>query len=215
MIKGRLVLSACAGAALLLAAGRARAQDENGDQSAVGAQVSSDTASGSAAATTKTPPSAASIVNAAMAGAAGAAGGSGLSARIMTNAAVVAAQIDSTGGYRFDGRNDCYGFVRRVWNPVLAGMKMSALPVNTYPDKRWAKVTSWALLFPGDVLATAQGHFWGGTWHGGLFAGNAKSGPQVFDDTPQWAAKPHPLSWEAGVFKYYYLPTHQLLQQPK
>jgi len=213
MIKGRLVLSACAGAALLLVAGRARAQDENGDQSAVGAQVSSDTAN--------IHPNAASIVNAAMAGAAGAAGaaktagGAALSARIMTNAAVVAAQIDSTGGYRFDGRNDCYGFVRRTWNPVLAGMKKSALPVNTYPDKRWAKVTSWALLLPGDVLATAQGHFWGGTWHGGLFAGNAKSGPQVFDDTPGWAARPHPLSWEAGVFKWYYLPTHQLLQQSK
>ena len=145
----------------------------------------------------------------------GAAGGAALSAKIMAHAAAVAAQIDSTGGYRFDGYNDCYGFVRRTWNPVLAGMKKPDLPVDTYPDKRWAKVTSWAALFPGDVLATAQGHFWGGNWHGGLFAGNAKSGPQVFDDTPGWAARPHPLSWEPGVFKYYYLPTHQLLQQSK
>ena len=208
MTKGKLVLSACVGAALLLAVGRARAQYDNGDQSAVGAQVSSDTASGSAAATTKTPPNAASFVNAAMA-----AGGGGLSARIMTNAAVVAAQINSSGGYRFDGYNDCYGFVRRAWNPVLVGMKQPALPVSSYPDKRWARVTSWAELLPGDVLATAQGHFWGGTWHGGLFAGNANSGPQVFDDTPRWAARPHPLAWEPGVFKYYYLPTHQLLQQ--
>jgi len=213
MIKGRLVLSVCAGAVLLLAAGQARAQDENGDQSAVGAQVSSDTASGNA--TTSAPPSAASIVSKAMAGAAGAAGKAGLSTRIMTNAAVVAAQIDSTGGYRFDGYNDCYGFVRRTWNPILEGMKKPDLPVDTYPDKRWARVTSWAALLPGDVLATAQGHFWGGSWHGGLFAGNAKSGPQVFDDTPGWAARPHPLSWEPGVFKYYYLPTHQLLQQSK
>ena len=137
------------------------------------------------------------------------------SAQIMTHAQTVANQINSSGSYRFEGNDDCYSFIRRTWNPLLDSISQPGLPMNDYPDQKWVKIPSWAILIPGDVLATAQGHFWGGTWHGGLFAGNAKSGPQVFDDTPQWAAKPHPLSWEAGVFKYYYLPTHQLLQQPK
>ena len=69
MIKGRLVLSACVGAFLLLAADRARAQDENGDSSAIGARFSSSPAPGDTSATAKPPLHVASIVNATMAGA--------------------------------------------------------------------------------------------------------------------------------------------------
>ena len=128
-------------------------------------------------------------------------------------------------GYCGDAYNDCYGFVRRVWNPFLAGMTAAcrktagmgtrtALPVADAPDSLWAKITDPTMLIPGDVLATAQGHAWG-EWHGGLFAGGATSKGfyYYFDDEPSRAtsAIKRSTTWWNG-FHYYYKPTHYLLQ---
>ena len=77
MARGELLFSACAAAALLLAAGRSGAQDENGEQSAVGATVSSDTAPGANASSGNPGMGVSDMVNAAMAGAAGASSGAG------------------------------------------------------------------------------------------------------------------------------------------
>ncbi len=131
-------------------------------------------------------------------------------------------------GYCGDGYNDCYGFVRRVWNPFLAGMTAAcrktagmgtstALPVGDAPDSLWAKITDPTMLISGDVLATAQGHAWGNKWHGGLFAGGATSKGfyYYFDDEPSGATsaiKRSTTGWNG--FRYYYKPTHYLLQNP-
>ncbi|MCX5790018.1 MAG: hypothetical protein NTX64_16170, partial [Elusimicrobia bacterium] len=131
-----------------------------------------------------------------------------LQKRVIAQAYQVAKQINSTGGYRFDGTNDCYGFVRRVWNPILSNLHDAAMPVDDYPDSKWARITDWKQLKPGDALATAQGHHWGGNWHGGLFYGMKGSTPTVFDDTPN----PRGASIHSNeVFLYYYVPTHKLL----
>jgi len=96
-------------------------------------------------------------------------------------------------GYCGDAYNDCYGFVRRVWNPFLAGQSaaclkkagttLASMPVADAPDAAWAPLTNPSILIPGDALATAQGHAWGDNWHGGLFYGGASgSYYQYFDD---------------------------------
>ena len=133
------------------------------------------------------------------------------SAQIMTHAQTVANQINSSGSYRFEGNDDCYSFIRRTWNPLLDSISQPGLPMNDYPDQKWVKIPSWAILIPGDVLATAQGHFWGGNWHAGLYAGASGGTYQVFDDTPSWGARQHPVSWEPNAFLWYYVPTHRLL----
>ena len=131
-----------------------------------------------------------------------------LQKRVIAQAYQIAQQINSTGGYRFDGYNDCYGFVRRVWDPILSSLHGAALPVDDYPDAKWARITDWKQLKPGEALATAEGHHWGGNWHGGLFYGMKGATPMVFDDTPN----PRGASIHANeVFLYYYVPTHKLL----
>ncbi len=168
-----------------------------------------------------------------------------LSGRVMLQAATIAGQIDGKhycpqtwpngaagagakimNGYCSDGYGDCYGFVRRVWNPFLAGMTaacrktagmgtLTALPVGDAPDSLWAKITDPTMLIPGDVLATAQGHAWGDNWHGGLFDGGATSKGfyYYFDDESAGttSAIKRSTTWWNG-FHYYYKPTHYLLQ---
>lgn len=135
----------------------------------------------------------------------------GLSSRIMTKASQVGGEINRSGGYRFDGRNDCYGFVRRTWDPELAAMRKPKLPVSDYVSRDWAPVTSWSALLPGDVLATHQGHMWGSNWHGGLFSGMVNGKPYSFDNSPSNRGGAYPRPAPAGLFRYYYLPTHRLL----
>ena len=133
-----------------------------------------------------------------------------LSDEVLKKAFSVAGDINKTGGYRFDGTNDCYGFVRRVWDPILSAMGHAKLPVSDYPSSQWARITDWNKLHPGDALATAQGHFWGAHWHGGLFKGMKNGTPMIFDNTPSHnGASVH----SNEVFTYYYIPTHQLLEK--
>src|SRR5579859_5267648 len=123
----------------------------------------------------------------------------GFSSKALASADKVAAQITGTGGYRFD---------RRVW--AALGVQ---LPVNDAPDSKWAPITNWADLRPGDVLATAQGHAWGADWHGGLFLGMINGAPWIFDNSPgnsNGGAEKHPLPMP-GYFSFYYVPTHNQL----
>lgn len=126
----------------------------------------------------------------------------------------VAHEINSTGGYRFDGSNDCYGFVRRLWNPTLDQLERPRLPVGDYrpwePSPDWAPIETYDDLLPGDVLSTHQGHAWGDTWHGGIYFARDKGYDEIMDS-----------SWGRGVtirpawqfrFRYYYIPTHELLR---
>lgn len=139
----------------------------------------------------------------------------GLSSKIMAKASQVSVEINRTGGYRMDGRNDCYGFVRRTWDPELASMKRKNLPVSDFASKDWAPVTSWSALVPGDVLATHQGHMWGPNWHGGLFAGMINGKPNSFDNSPSNRGGAYIRPAPSGVFRYYYVPTHKLLMNQK
>ena len=134
-----------------------------------------------------------------------------LSAKVMYYAAIVAHQINTSGGYIFNGVNDCYGFLRRVWNPILQAMGKPDLPVDDYPSPNWLPIQNWNALIVGDVLATAKGHHWGGDWHCGLYAGKNGNTQLIFDNNPEDNASIHPGG--PGLFFYYYNPTHQLLAQ--
>lgn len=141
----------------------------------------------------------------------------GLVAVVVAHSERAGHQINSTGGYRFDGYNDCYGFVRRVWDPILKGLQREALPVNDHGNPDWKRVEDWKELRRGDVLATHQGHKWGKGWHGGLFWGVAPNGAPIVKDSHPRNAVATPGS-NGGVavrvytnFAYYYAPTHALL----
>lgn len=134
---------------------------------------------------------------------------SGLETLIMKRAAQVAAQIHNSGGYRFDGSNDCYGFMRRVWDPVLGARGAPGLPVADFVSRNWQPIRSWSALRLGDVLATHQGHRWGEQWHGGLFNGFVSGKAYIFDNS--YANGPMARVAPAGLFHYYYRPTHDML----
>lgn len=120
----------------------------------------------------------------------------------------VGAEINNTGGYRFDGVNDCYGFMRRVWDPVLRANGMRPLPVNDAPSANWARI-DWDALKPGDVLATHAGHAWGAQWHGGLYAGKIDGVHYIHDNSGELSAKLRPLP-STEYFRYVYTPVTQL-----
>ncbi|MBI3925965.1 MAG: transglycosylase SLT domain-containing protein [Armatimonadetes bacterium] len=135
--------------------------------------------------------------------------------QIMERARSIGGDINATGGYRFDGTNDCYGFVRRVWDPVLQEKGLSRLPVSDGPNSAdWDRINDWGQLKPGDVLATSQGHQWGDRWHGGLYAGTDEQGRhQIYDNSSgQGGAKLRVLP-SNDFFTHFYRPTHELLGQ--
>lgn len=137
-----------------------------------------------------------------------------LSSKVMAHAKVIGHRINATGGYRFDGFNDCYGFVRRSWNPLLDARGKADLPVDDYPSSDWARI-DWNKLVPGDVLSTAQGHHFGADWHGGIFAGMHHGVPYIFDDSGKHSrngAYIRPLPYP-GYFSFFYKPTHRMLEQ--
>ena len=134
---------------------------------------------------------------------------SALSSEIMDRAHAIGNEIDRTGGYRFDGKNDCYGFLRRVWNPVLEKSGHGDLPISDLGDKRWQKL-DWSKLKVGDVLATAQGHKWGADWHCGLFAGMRDGKPWIYDNSGSKSAELRPLPYN-DYFSYFYTPVHKML----
>lgn len=131
--------------------------------------------------------------------------------------------------YRFNGIGDCYGYCRQVWNAILADgsphredfyphpynpkrwLSISGgLPVNDYPDPNWIRFTNPNVLVKGDLLATAQGHFWGANWHGGIYAGNDHNWDSSHLNGLNGAYK-RPLY---TGFHYYYKPLHVALLTP-
>lgn len=130
-----------------------------------------------------------------------------LRAAVLANADRVANEINSTGGYRADGVNDCYGFVRRTWDSLLAERNLPPLPVSDAPSAEWAPIGDWNDILPGDVLATHQGHAWGPQWHGGLALGMQDGTPMIMDDAPRTNVSTRPNQ----EFHYYHVPTHLLL----
>jgi|GEM_PF-7049162 len=131
------------------------------------------------------------------------------SSDVMKNAKREGAEINRTGGYRFDGKNDCYGFVRRVWDPILKANGKSKLPVNDVGSKNWSRI-DWDKLKPGAVLSTGKGHAWGDNWHGGLYAGKINGVHYIYDNSGSKGAKLRPLP-SPDYFKYVHTPTLKML----
>ncbi len=136
-------------------------------------------------------------------------------ARIMKRARNIGGTINRTGGYRFDGVNDCWGFVRRVWDPVLSKQGKSKLPVGDAGTasgrKNWNRITNWNKVPVGTPLSTHEGHAWGSQWHGGLFAGVKKGVPYIYDCSGSRDGcylRPMP----PGLFKYFYAPAAKELR---
>jgi hypothetical protein len=131
--------------------------------------------------------------------------------RVLDRAAVVAAEINRSGGYRFDGTNDCYGFVTRVVDPLLAQAGLAPMPRADGPrSPDWEPFTDWSQLRPGDVVATGQGHQWGNTWHGAIFAGIEDGVPMIWDASSTTGGA-HKRPAPQGLFSHYYRPLHQAL----
>jgi hypothetical protein len=131
--------------------------------------------------------------------------------------------------YVFNGVQDCYGYVRQVWNAILFDGSThgedyhpkpynrgrwlgvaGGLPVADAPSSSWVTFSNPSQLLPGDVLSTAQGHFWGGSWHGGIYAGMTAAGHRQWDNTPSGSSGAYNRPLWSG-FRYYYRPTHELL----
>jgi hypothetical protein len=156
--------------------------------------------------------------------------GADLQARLMQRAEGVAPHDRP---YQLDGMHDCYAFVRQVWNAFLfdGGLHAEDFYPNPFdvtrwltidgglltgdaPSPSWVPITDPNLLLPGDILATAQGHQWGGAWHGGLYAGKVGSAHYQWDSSELngvSGAYKRPL-WSG--FLYYYKPAHDLLAKP-
>ncbi len=131
--------------------------------------------------------------------------------------------------YVFNGVQDCYGYVRQVWNAILHDGSPHAedfypkpynssrwlgvaggLPVADAPSSSWVTFSSPSQLLPGDALSTAQGHQWGSNWHGGIYAGKTAAGHRQWDNTPSGSSGAYNRPLWSG-FRYYYRPTHELL----
>jgi Ca2+-binding RTX toxin-like protein len=133
---------------------------------------------------------------------------------IMQRARSVGDQINRTGGYRFDGTNDCWGFVRRALNPTLKTLGLDELPTGDAGTpvgrRNWDRVTDWSKVPVGTPLSTHEGHAWGAQWHGGIFAGVRNGKPYVFDCSgSRDGAYLRPMP--AGLFKYFYTPVARQL----
>ncbi|WNG50850.1 hypothetical protein F0U60_47050 [Archangium minus] len=131
------------------------------------------------------------------------------SSDVMKRAKTEGEEINRTGGYQFDGKNDCYGFVRRVWDPILKAQGKSGLPVNDLGSKNWERI-DWDKLKPGAVLSTHQGHAWGKKWHGALYAGKMNGKHYIYDNSRSNDAKLRPLP-SPDYFKYVHTPTLKML----
>jgi hypothetical protein len=152
--------------------------------------------------------------------------GASLQAIVLERAAGIAPQNRP---YVYNGVQDCYGFVRQVWNAVLhdggghpedyypnaynrarwLGVA-GGLPVNDAPSSEWVYFSDPAVLLPGDVLATHQGHAWGNTWHGGIYAGQSGGLHYQWDNTIDSLNGAYKRRLWSG-FRYYYRPTHERL----
>jgi peptidoglycan hydrolase-like protein with peptidoglycan-binding domain len=140
--------------------------------------------------------------------------GRALSREVMKDARRVGNEINRTGGYRFDGTNDCWGFVRRVLNPNLKAKGLRELPVadaGTPSGRRnWDAITDWKKIPVGTPLSTHEGHAWGAQWHGGIFAGVKNGVPMIYDCSgSRDGAYLRPMP--PGLFKYFYAPAAKAL----
>jgi hypothetical protein len=77
-----------------------------------------------------------------------------------------------------------------------------------HPNNDWVQITNWNDLAPGVPLASAQGHFGGGTWHGVI---HVKEGQQ-YESTPVSPSGSALRTRDAGM-KYYYKPLNDLLKE--
>ncbi|MCY1023214.1 hypothetical protein [Pyxidicoccus sp. MSG2] len=153
--------------------------------------------------------------------------GVGLQRKVMERASGIMAQNRP---YIFDGVQDCYGFVRQVWNALLAdggthpedyspnaynrarwlGVS-GGLPVADYPSADWEAITDWNELVPGDVLSTHQGHAWGDQWHGAIFGGRGADGAfYVYDNSSSMNGAYFRVY---TGFAFFHRPIHNLLIQ--
>lgn len=140
--------------------------------------------------------------------------GAALGREVMKDARRIGNEINRTGGYRFDGTNDCWGFVRRVLDPNLKAKGGKALPTadaGTAAGRRdWASVTDWKKVPVGTPLSTHEGHAWGAQWHGGIFAGVKGGVPWIYDCSgSRDGAFLRPMP--PGLFKYFYQPAARAL----
>jgi hypothetical protein len=135
--------------------------------------------------------------------------------------------------YQFDAIHDCYGYVRQVWNALLADGSVHAedfypnaytatrwlyidggLPTVDAPSQNWVPISDINQLVPGDILATHQGHRWGDDWHGGLYAGKVGTTHYQWDSSNlNGVSGAYKRPYWTG-FRYYYKPTHDLLTKP-
>lgn len=131
--------------------------------------------------------------------------------------------------YVYNGVQDCYGYVRQVWNAILydgaphtedfypksynksrwLGVA-GGLPVGDATSSSWVYFSNPSKLLPGDVLATHQGHAWGSNWHGGIYAGKTSAGHRQWDNTTRNGNGAYNRPLYSG-FHYYYRRTHDLL----
>ncbi len=141
-------------------------------------------------------------------------GGSALGNKVMTDAKRIGDEINRTGGYRFDGVNDCWGFVRRVLDPSLKERGLPPLPTadagTAAGTKNWNRISDWSKVPVGTPLSTHQGHAWGAQWHGGIFAGTKDGVPMIYDNSGSKSAQLRPLP-NPDYFKYFHVPSAQLL----
>jgi LysM repeat protein len=141
-------------------------------------------------------------------------GGSALGNKVMGDAKQIGDEINRTGGYRFDGVNDCWGFVRRVLDPSLKERGLPPLPTadagTPAGTKNWNRISDWSKVPVGTPLSTHQGHAWGAQWHGGIFAGMKDGVPMIYDNSGSKSAQLRPLP-NPEYFKYFHVPSAQLL----
>jgi LysM repeat protein len=142
-------------------------------------------------------------------------GGSELGRQVMDRAKSIGDEINRTGGYRFDGVNDCWGFVRRTLDPLLKERGLPALPTADADTpagrKNWQRVTDWSQVPVGTPLSTHQGHAWGAQWHGGIFAGVKDGVPMIYDNSGSRSAQLRPLP-NPEYFKFFHVPSAELLR---
>lgn len=128
--------------------------------------------------------------------------------------------------YVMNGTVDCWGYVRQTWNAILVDCNIHTEEFNSKTSHRWVANPAggllvgdggsndwqpingdWSKLAPGVPLASKQGHYWGGAWHGVIYV---KQGQQ-YESTPATSPSGAALRTRDAGMKYYYKPLNDLL----
>ncbi len=131
--------------------------------------------------------------------------------------------------YVMNGTVDCWGYVRQTWNAILVDGNVHAEEFNNKTSHRWVANPAggllvgdggsadwqpingdWAKLAPGVPLASRQGHYWGGAWHGVIYV---KQGQQ-YESTPATSPSGAALRTRNAGMTHYYKPLNDLLFAP-